>query len=150
MVKRAYKKLWCLRRLGAEMDDLIDVFVKQIGCLLEFAVAVWQPNLTNEDRLKTERVQKSALSIILGQDYKSYGSALKTLNLESLFSRRNRLCKKLARKSQKHPKFTKWFKPNTKVTVTRSIPTKFCEVYCRTDRFKRSPINYLIKTLNSQ
>ena len=42
MVKRAYKKLWCLRRLeklGAEMDDLVDVFVKQIRCFLSLP---WQ------------------------------------------------------------------------------------------------------------
>ena len=109
MVKRANKKLWCLRRLkklGAETPDLIDVYVKQIKSLLEFAVVVWHPSLTNEDRLKIERVQKSALCIILGQNYKSYRSALKHLHTESLFSRRNKLCKKFARKSLKHTKYS--------------------------------------------
>jgi hypothetical protein len=152
MVKRANKKLWCLRRLkklGAETPDLIDVYVKQIRSPLEFAVAVWHPSLTNEDRLKIERVQKSALCIILGQNYKSYRSALKHLHIESLFSRRNKLCKKFARKSLKHTKFSKWFKPSTKRTITRNKPTKFCEVYSRTERFKRSPISYLTTILNS-
>ena len=44
MVKRAIKKLWCLRRLknfGADTADLVDVYIKQIRCLLEFSVAVW-------------------------------------------------------------------------------------------------------------
>ena len=42
MVKRANRKLWCLRRLkklGARRSDLIDVYIKQIRSLLEFAVS---------------------------------------------------------------------------------------------------------------
>ena len=152
LTERANKKLWCLRRLkklGAETAHLMDVYVKQIRSLLEFAVAVWHPSLTNEDRLKIERVQKSALCIILGQNYESYGSALKLLHLGTLFSRRNKLCKIFARKSLKHTKFSKWFKPNTKKTITRTKPSKFCEVYSRTERFRRSPISYLTNILNS-
>ena len=153
MVKRANKKLWTLKRLkklGAETSDLLEVYVKQIRCILEFAVAVWQPSLTSEDRLKIERVQKSSLVIILGQDYSSYRYALKFVNLETLFTRRNKLCKKIAKKSQKHPKFTKWFKPNDKITVTRSVPSKFCEVHYRTERFRKSPLSYLTSVLNTK
>ena len=145
MVKRANKKLWCLKRL----KKLRGRDIKRIRSLLEFAVAVWHPSLTNEDRLKIERVQKSALSIIMGQEYKSYRSALKKFNLESLFSRRNKLCKKFARKSQRHTKFSKWFKPSTRRTLTRNIPKKCCEVYSRTERYKRSPISYLTNILNN-
>ena len=144
MVKRANKKLWCLRRLrrlGATTIDLVDVYTKQIRSLLEFAVAVWHPSLTNEDRLKIERVQKSALCIILGTNYKSYRSALKHLQMESLFSRRNKLCKKFAKKSQKHSKFTKWFKPNTRRTITRAKTPAFWEAFARTERFGKSPIS---------
>ena len=153
MVKRANKKLWCLRRLknlGAEVEDLLDVYFKQIRCLLEYGVAVWQPSLTNEDKIKIERVQKSALSIILGLKYRSYESALNEFNLETLSARRIRLCEKFAIKAQKHPKFTKWFKPNYKKSVTRSKEPKFCEVYYRTERFRKSPISYLTRILNSQ
>ena len=67
MVERAYKKIWCLKRLkklGANTIDLVDVYVKQIRSILEFAVPVWHPSLTNEDRLKIERVQKYAFCII--------------------------------------------------------------------------------------
>ena len=152
MVKRANKKLWCLRRLrrlGATTIDLVDVYTKQIRSLLEFAVAVWHPSLTNEESLKIERVQKSALCIILGTNYKSYRSALKHLQMESLFSRRNKLCKKFAKKSQKHSKFTKWFKPNTRRTITRAKTPAFWEVFARTERFGKSPISYLTKLLNN-
>ena len=153
MIQRANKKLWCMRRLknlGAERGDLISVYQKQIRCLLEYAVAVWHPSLTSEDRIRIERVQKSALCIILGQDYTSYKSALKELQLESLHSRRIKLCKKFAIKTQKHPKFSKWFKPQNKTTVTRGKPPKFLEVYFRTERFRKSPLSYLTNLLNSE
>ena len=151
MVKRANKKLWCLKRLknlGAKTKDLLEVYFKQIRSLLEYSVAVWHPNLTKLDSRKIERVQKSALSIILGQKYDSYKSALLELNLETLFTRRIKLCKNFAIKAQKHPKFTKWFKSNNKMSVTRKKRQQFCEVYYRTERFKRSPISYLTRTLN--
>ena len=119
-------------------------------CLLEYGVAVWQPSLTNKDKIKIERVKKSALSIILGLKYRSYESALNEFNLETLSARRIRLCEKFAIKAQKHPKFSKWFKSNNKKSVTRSKTPKFCDVYFRTERFKRSPISYLTRILNSQ
>ena len=153
MVQKANRKLWYLRRLRklrASTEDLLEVYTKQVRCHLEFAVAVWHPSLTGEDRLKIERVQKSAACIILGQDYRSYRKTVKQLGMETLFEKRNKLCKTFAKKAQKHQKFTKWFKPNTKRSCTRNIPTRFCEVVARTERFKQSPISYLTNILNNQ
>ena len=144
--------MWCLKRLknlGANRNDLLEVYTKQVRCQLEFAVPVWHPSLTGEDRLKIERIQKSACCIILGQEYKSYRKALKILHLESLFERRNKLCRTFAKKALKHPKFNKWFKPKQKKSNTRNIPSRFCEVYARTDRFKQSPISHLTNLLNN-
>ena len=152
MVKRANKKLWCLRRLkelGATTKDLIDVYTKQIRNIVEFALQVWHPNLTQDDKNKIERIQKSAFSIILGQNYRSYNSALNILKMDTLFTRRQKLSKKFAQKSLKHPKFTKWFKSKVKSFPTRKIPTKFSEVMGRTDRFRKSPISFLTNILNN-
>ena len=44
---------------------------------------------TNENDL--ERVQKSALKLILKDEYRDYKNALKVLAVESLFERRERL-----------------------------------------------------------
>ena len=117
--------------------------------ILEQAVAVWHPSLTNINRNRLERVQKSALSIILGRSYKSYNRALKTLQLESLFMRRERLCKKLAKKCELSPKFSKWFKRKVKNIPTREKITKYCEVESQTARFKKSPISFLVNLLNN-
>ena len=127
---------------------MLDVYNKQIRSLLQFSAPVWHPSLTGEDRLKIERVQKSAFSIILGDQYTSYNTALKLLHMESLFSRRNKLCEKFAVKSQKHNKFTKCFKSRVKNTATKENPTKFCMVVSRTEILKRSPISFFINSLN--
>ena len=134
----------------ANTSDLLDVYTKLVGSQLELAKATWYPGISGEDRLKIEKVQKLACCILLGKSYKSYGKSLKYLVFDTLHERRNKLCKNFAKKSLKHPKFTKWFKPNVKKSCTRNIPTKFCDVYARTERFNRSPISYLTKLLNSK
>ena len=106
IVKRANSKLWCLRRIkgyGADQDDLMDVYHKQVRSIIEYAVPVWHSSITGEERLQLERVQKSAFHIILGDQYSSYRSALKVLGSETLFERRRKLCLKFANKSAKSP-----------------------------------------------
>ena len=151
VVTRCNKKLWFLRRLkklGASTDDLLDLYHKHVRSILEYAAPVWHCSLTGEDRLKLERVQKSALHIILGQRYDSYRAAMKQTGSKTLFERRRKICLKFAQKSLKNEKFCKWFKENKSENSTRQEQMKFHEVYCRTDRYKKSPISYLTSLLN--
>ena len=49
MCKKGYARLWMIRRLkalGADMTEMLDVFYKQIRSVLELAVAVWEPRMT--------------------------------------------------------------------------------------------------------
>ena len=154
ITKRCNKKTWMLRRLknlGASQKDLLDVYIKQIRSLAEFAVPVWNSSLTGDDIVNLERIQKTALHIILGQEYKSYSSALKTTGLEKLSERRKKICLKFAKRAQKHPKFSKWFKANPKRSIRLPQP-KFCAPVYRTERFRKSPLCYLYLTtlLNSK
>ena len=152
IVERCISKMWMIRRLkklGASSSDLLDVFCKQIRSLLEFSVPVWNSSLIGEDIAKLERVQKIFLHISLGDQYHSYTFALKMSGLQKLSERRRKLCLGFAKKSLKHEKFTTWFKPNTKQTVTRQAQPKFCEVYRRTERFHNSPLSYLTRILNN-
>ena len=74
MTKKAYKKLWMIKRLklnGATYEDLTDVYVKQVRSILEFGTPVWNSNLTQEDVFDIERVQKSFLHIALENMYMS-------------------------------------------------------------------------------
>ena len=81
--------------MGVGTEDLKEIYIKQIRSILGFATPVWHPSLTGELRLQLERIQKSACRIILTNDYASYRLAVKTLNLDSLFSRRPKLYRKL-------------------------------------------------------
>ena len=151
IISRANKKLWSLRRLrilGANREDLMDVYCKQIRSILEYAAPVWHSSLTGEDRLKIERIQKSALRIILEDEYQSYTSALKLMQIETLFRRRQKLSMKFAKKFLVSEKFRKWFKTDHKVTVTRGKGRKFCQVYSWTLRYERSPVSYITELLN--
>ena len=151
IVVRSNSKLWILRRLknlGANRDDLKDIYFKQIRSILEFAVPVWHSSLTDIDRLRIERIQKSALRIILGERYQSYTHAMKTLSIEPLFNRRQKICKTFTRKCFKNSKFNKWFKTNTKTTITRFEQPRLCKVHCRLSRFEKSPISYMTELLN--
>ena len=152
MCTRCKKKLWFLRRLkklGASTDDLLDLYHKHVRSILEYAAPLWHSAINGEYRLRIERVQKAALSIILGDSYTSYRVGLKLTGLETLFERRRKLSLKFAQKSQKHPKFSQWFKLNTRQTITRQIPPKFCPVVTRTARFAKSPVSYFT-SLNSE
>ena len=152
MVTRANKKLWMLRRLkslGAENEDLVDVYIKQVRCLLELAAPAWQGAITQAERLDIERIHKSALYIILGEEYESYKLALKKLDLDDLESRRNKLCLKFGKKAEKHEKFNKWFKPNNDPVNTRQEKLKYCDVKYSHDRFMKSPLSFLTRLLNS-
>jgi hypothetical protein len=58
---------------------------------LEHSTTVWHSSLKQENIDDLERVQKSALRIILQENYKSYKQGLALLNLETLADRRESL-----------------------------------------------------------
>ena len=58
---KGFARLWMLRRLkslGASMEELVDVYIKQVRSVLELAVPVWEPGLTKSEKGQLERVQK--------------------------------------------------------------------------------------------
>ena len=108
----------------------------------------WQGSITQAERNALERVQKCACYIILGNQYSSYKNALKSLNLETLESRRRKLSLKFAIKASKHSKFKAWFKPSEYNINTRQEKSKFCDVKSNHVRFEKSALSYLTKLLN--
>ena len=151
IVKRAYKKLWMLRRLkglGAGPDELLDLYVKQVRCLLEMAAPVWHGSLTLVEKADIERVQKAALRLILGDAYENYQNALEIANLETLDCRRDNLCLKFAKRASKHPKFKYWFKEKARLP-TRHTTGNYYNPIARTDRLMKGPLSYLTRLLNS-
>ena len=82
-----------LRRVtsfGTSLDDLRNIYILFVRSQLEQSAVVWHSSLTEQNRNDLERVQKSALKVILGEKYQSYNKALIELNLETLEERRNK------------------------------------------------------------
>ena len=87
LVKKANKKMRMLHiaaRFTRNRDHLIQIYKTFIRSNLEFSSNVWHSSLTKENRQDLERVQKAALKVILGKDYKDYDDALKLSKLQSL------------------------------------------------------------------
>ena len=102
IVKRAYGRLWTIRRLkslGASTSDLKDIFKKQVRSILEFTAPAWNSNLTEQCSIEIERVQKSHLLLVLGPQYESYSKSLVTLGLDTLRSTMPKICTKKESKS---------------------------------------------------
>ena len=146
-----FQRLWMIRRikqLGASQSELLDVYVKQVRSILEFASVVWHPGLTQDNTAQIERVQKSAFVIILGKDYSSYENSLQILNMKTLTQRREELSVNFAKKAADHQRHSTWFKLQTETVNTRSIRPTYIPVKFRTERFKNSPLPYLTSLLN--
>ena len=57
LILRAYKKLWTIKRLksqGAELKDLVNIYVKQNRSILEFGVPVWKTGITQAEVIDIE------------------------------------------------------------------------------------------------
>ena len=79
-------------------DEMKNIYILYIRSLIEQSCTVWHSGLTVEKCQDLERLQKSALKIILKESYKTYEHALNILDLENLFDRREYLYLKFAKK----------------------------------------------------
>ena len=112
------------------------------------ACAVWNAGLTQQEIRGLERIQKTALAVIRGENHTTYADALTYFDLKTLKTRREKLCLKFALKAYRNPKFTSWFVLNKPEVNTRSVKTHLKQINTRTQRFKKSPIPYLTNLLN--
>ena len=143
---KARKKIFLIRNMklsGLSTTELIDAYKKEIRSLVEMAVPVWHSGLTLEQCRKIERVQKSALSAILGNKYNNYDDALKLVKLDRLSSRRTKLCLKFIQKNMKsdNPLLSLVKKSHN----TRSDPKLANEFQCRTKSYFSSGLPYLAR-----
>ena len=84
--------------MGASDHELLDVYDKQIRCMVEFAAQVWTSGLTHAEISQIERVQKAAFAIILGKRYISYKNPLTFFTRTTLETRREDMNLKCGKK----------------------------------------------------
>ena len=91
------------------LEHIFKTFVRS---RLEYASALWHSSLTVKNKNDLERIQKSAMKVIFKNDYLGYEKSLKTLKMEKLHDRRERLSLNFAKKCVKHEKFSDMFPKN--------------------------------------
>ena len=107
IVTNSYQRMTMLHKLyefNLPLDEMVNIYVLYIRSRLEQSAVVWNSSLTQGQVLDLERVQKVALRVILGDQYQSYGHALKAAGLQTLVDRRRKLCLEFTRMSVKSSK----------------------------------------------
>ena len=101
LVKRTNARMELLRKVASctnSIDDKKIIYISYIRSILEQSCEVWHSSLTGENSDDLERVQKSALKIILADKFTNYEDALIKADLQSLKMRRKELCLSFAKK----------------------------------------------------
>ena len=136
---------------GASWDDLKNIYILFVRSHLEQSCTVWHSGLTEENSNDLERVQKSALKLILKNSYETYENALKILQLDSLKQRRKILCLDFSKKCLEHPKMKDLFPKNPKShQMTTVHQEKYFINHAHKERTKNSPIIYMQRLLNEK
>ena len=116
---------------------------------------VFHSSLTQEDVQNLERIQKTSLKVIFGNEYESYESALQKSGLETLHARRETRCLEFAKRCIKHPVHSRLFPLNefplsdAPSNAVRN-PEKFSVNFAKTSIYKKSAIPYCQRLLNSE
>ena len=148
---KASQKLWILRRLKKfklSIYQLVDVYIKEVRSILEYAVPVWQSGISKKQSKQIEKIQRVAFRIILEESYTNYEVACTLLSLEPLYLRRVQLCLKFGKKELKRS--SSLFTKAPRHIHTRRAQKLVKEYRCRTKRFQNSSIPYLSRLLNNQ
>ena len=152
LVKRANARLILLRKLSSfkpKIEDMKTIYTSYIRSILDQSCQVWNFSLTPENADDIERVQKSALKIVLGYQYENFEKALERLNLENLQKRREKLCIKFAQKCTKNERTTQMFPKKTYLKSTKNAE-EYVVNFAKTTRYLKSAIPQMQRRLNQQ
>ena len=152
LLKICYKRLWAiskLKRAGVCNKDILHFFFVKIRSVLETNAPVFHLMLTQDDSDDIERVQKIVLKVVLDEKYVDYQTACESMEVESLETRRTKLCLKFALKCLKSEKFKDFFEVNSSKDCYQFRDTEtFYIPFASTTRYQKSPKIYLTSLLN--
>ena len=154
IVKEANKRMSFLlkaSKFATNRQDLKKIYILQIRSKLEQSAVLWHSSLTHKCRNKLERVQKSALRIIMGSKYTHYSDALEQLNLQTLDERRESLCVKFAKKCLETEKLKRMFPLNKKMhNMEKRENERYLVTKSFTERHRRSALPNMQRILNDK
>ena len=88
---KCYTRMWLLRNLqkyGATEAQMIEVYIQQIRSVAEMACPVWNSGLTLQEVTALERIQRTAMAVIRGENHTNYREALEHFKIKTLSDRR--------------------------------------------------------------
>ena len=139
-----------LKYAGISAIELINIYTLYIRSVLEYCSVVWHSTLTEDQNQAIERVQKTCLKIILGQDYQNYKQAMEYCGLKSLVERREQRCLQFTLKCLTHPVHKRMFPVNPKIYEENSTRNQehFIVNKAKSESYRRSAIPYMQRKLN--
>ena len=114
----------------------------------EYCAVAFHSSLTVAQATDIERIQKTCLKVILGDNYISYTAALEMTGLQSLHDRRERRCLDFATKAAKHPTNSHMFPTNKSNEKQVRNREPFQVNFARTEQYRKSAIPYCQRKLN--
>ena len=152
LIKKANARMQLLRKCASftkDKNELKNIYILFVRSILEQSCVVWHSSINQENSESLERVQKSAIKIILQEEYIEYPDGLLKLNLETLSERRKTLCQNFAVETAKHESLKHLFPTNKNAThcETRQ-PEKFHVNMAYTERYKSSAVPQMQRLLN--
>ena len=152
IVRKVNARMQLLRKVssfGSNQEEMVHLW--KVFCLsvLDQSCVVWGSGLTKENEDDLERTQKTFAKLVLGDSYTTYFEALKTLQLDPLNLRREKLTLGFVKRSLADGKLWNLFpirkKPHMKNTRK---PEKYIVHHANTERLKNSPILAMQRLLN--
>ena len=160
-VNKKFFMIWKLKEFGFKTEELLTLWKVVLRPIAEYAAPLWHSNLLECDIKKLEKLQKTAIGLILGtiyidhkQYYKvngkavPYTDALKYCDLPTLSERRETLTTNFALETYKSGLHKDFFEEeNADRPNTRSKP-KVKEHTGNTSRLNKSAIPTMSKMIN--
>ena len=138
-----------LRYVGVSKDDLLDIYILFIRSITEYCAVSFHSSLTQQQSNKLEKIQKTCLKVIMGDEYQDYSTVLKKCGLLTLSERRERRCLDFSLKSLNHPRNWKLFPVNPNFVEKAKISEPFIVNFAKTSTYKKSAIPFCQRLLNT-
>ena len=137
------------KKFTNNVSDLKKIYMLQVRSKLDQSAVLWHSSITKKNSGDLERVQKSALKVILGEKYENYKDALKVVGIDSLEKRREELCLKFAKQCVRHEKLKGLF---PRIERRHKMEKRNCEKFyvkkANTERYRKSAIPSMQRLLN--
>ena len=152
--KKCYKRMQLLNAAAAftsNRAELKDIYLTYIRSIAEQSAVVWHSSLSGKNRKDLERIQKVAVRLIMGKNYKNYSHSLNALNLASLNKRRRNLCLRFAKNCLRNEKMKNLFPiRKSKHSMKKRNERKFQSKIINSKRYEKSALPFMTKLLNHE